>query len=252
MKKLILFSTILLFIILSGGVVYAQKKASPAAEARQRVQQRIEELREKKETKASEIKDNSQELREKLRSRRGHVFGTITSISGTTINIETKKETVKTIFTDNVTKFVQVGQGGKKTIALSDLKVGDKISAVGIAKDENSGLARFVVKFNRSILRRHAVFGTVKSISKDALTLTHLIYTDKIFTVKTTTDTKIKIKDIENASLSDIKVGDRVAASGTIDNKGVITAKRIFVIPGNFAGVKEKESTSSATTSATP
>ena len=63
--------------------------------------------------------------------------------------------------------------------------------------------------------------------------------------------TKIKIKRKETAGLSDIKVGGYLVASGAVDEKGAVTAKRLFVIPEKPKTVGPKESTKSATPSST-
>ena len=243
-----------LVVVFAGVVVKAQDRATSSSEARSeaadRAPDRMAQLKDKRATIAAEKKEKIKEkIRDKFR-RRAHVFGEITAISATTITIETKQGSIKTIFTDSETKFLQLGKGGKKEIELTDLKVGDEIAAVGIAKDENEGLAKFVVRFVTPQVRRHAVFGEVSEIGDNQLTVSHLIQKDKpTTTVKVTAATKIKIKGKENASFSDIKVGDKVAASGIVDENGVITAKRIFVIPGKFEGAKPKSATESATPS---
>jgi ATPase subunit of ABC transporter with duplicated ATPase domains len=239
MRKLtgILLSIFILITFVSV-VDAANNKATQAAEndnkAAERAKDRLEKLREKRTaTKSSEKRDEAR--------KRSHVLGEITAISGTTITIQTKEGSTKTIFTDSETKFFQIGKGGKKKISLSNIKVGDRIAAVGIAKDEDSGLAKFVVKLTKPEKNRHSFFGKVKSISGGTLTLVHQIHTDRpAVTVKTTSSTKIKVKGKESASLSDVSIDDRVAVSGTVDEKGIITAKKL-----------PKEATKSATKSAT-
>ena len=258
MKKLALALLIIFSFVTLSGVAYAQNlDATSSAERREeakskaseRAKDRLEQLKEKRASKSAEIKER---IRDKAR-RRAHVFGEITAISGSTITIQTRAEEVKTVLTDTATKFFEIGKGGKQEIKLESLKVGDKIAAVGIAHDENTGTARFVVKITKPSIRKHAVFGEVTEIGNNQLTISHLIHKDKpTTTVKVTSDTKIKIKVKEDAAFADIKVGDKVAASGTVDDKGVITAKRLFVIPGKFEGVKPKDATSSATPSASP
>ncbi len=231
-----------------GAVDAESNKATPSSEknnkAAERAKDRLEKLKEKRSsaTASSKNKDESR--------KRSHVLGEITAISSTTITIQTKEGSTKTIFTDDTTKFFQIGKGGKKKINLSNLKVGDRIAAVGIANDEDSGLAKFVVKLTKPENKRHSFFGKVKSISGNTLTLVHQIHADRpAVTVNVTTNTKTKVKGKESGSLSDVSVDDRVAVSGTVDDKGVITAKKLFVIPGKAIGQKTKEATKSATTS---
>ncbi len=247
MKKIVALILIIFSITFFAGVVNAQNATTSAdrkSEAAQRVKDRFEQLRQRRATISAKIRDTFR--------RRAHVFGEITAISGTTITIQARRDTVKTIFTNNDTKFLQIGKDGKKKIALADLKVGNKIAAVGIAKDEDSGLAKFVVKLTSPQVRRHTFFGKVSSISGDTLTLVHLIHSDRpAVTVKVNSETTIKIRGKEGAIFADIKVDDKVTASGTVDNSGVITARKLFVIPGKFEGAAPKEATDSATPSAT-
>lgn len=252
MRKIVLVILIIFSFTTIAGIAYAQnpdstKSADKKSAAAQRAKDRLEQLKARRATKSAQVKE---QIRDKVR-RRAHVTGEITAISGTTFTIQTRSDGIKTILTDGETKFLQLGKGGKKEINLGDLKVGDRIAAVGIAKDENTGTAKFIVKLIKPDKNRHAVFGEVSAVGDNELTISHLTHKDKpTTTVKVTADTKIKIKGKEEADFSDIKVGDKVATSGSVDEKGVITAKRLFVIPSNAAGVNPKESTKSATKSA--
>ncbi|MEX0616896.1 MAG: DUF5666 domain-containing protein [Candidatus Woykebacteria bacterium] len=252
MKKVLLAILIIFAGVVFVSTVNAQNREatdSRKSEAAKRARERIELLKDRRASKAAELRDKRDKIRDKVR-RRAHVSGEITAISGTSITIETRKGDVKTIFTDDETKFIQFGQGGKKEIKLADFKIGDRVAAVGIAKDEDSGLAKYLVRFVRPEIRRHAVFGVVDEIGEDELKVLHIIHQDRpATTVKVTNDTLIKFKGKEGAKFSDIKVDDKVAASGTVDEKGVITARRIFVIPGNFTEATPKNSTNSATPS---
>ena len=205
---------------------------------------KIENLKEDLATKSSKQKSSGSIY------KRSHVFGTITSIDGQIITIETKKGDVKTVFTDEFTKLFSVGTKGKSSITLEDLVVGDKISVVGVGKDDTAGNAKYVVRQKRSISKRHAVLGKVEQISGNTLTITHLTHTNREFTITIGEGAGIKIKGSENATTSDIKKGDVVVAAGTVDKNGTLTAKKVFVIPGSREGVKPKEPTSSATPSA--
>ena len=207
--------------------------------------ERVEKLKDELSTKSADLKKSGSIY------KRSHVFGTITAIADSTVTIETKRGDVKDVFTDDFTKFFSVGTGGKTTIALENLKVGDRVSAVGISADDTGGKAKFVVRIAKSASKRHAVLGKVKSVSGSTLTLTHLTQTDREFTVVVAADAAIKIKGTDGtASVSDIQKDDVIVAVGTVGKTGTITAKRIFVVPGKREGLQPKESTSSATPSA--
>jgi hypothetical protein len=89
----------------------------------------IEKLKEDLATKSSKQKSSGSIY------KRSHVFGTITSIAEQTIVVETKKGDVKTVFTDEFTKFFSVGTKGKSSITIEDLAIGEAISVVGVGKD---------------------------------------------------------------------------------------------------------------------
>jgi len=205
---------------------------------------RIQKLKEQISTSSPELKKNSSSL------KRTHVFGIIESIEDTTLTVDTNKG-LKTAFTDDFTKFIFIDQEGRKGITLTDLKIGDKVSVVGVGKDDTNGLAKFVIVQNKPFAKRHALLGKVKEISETSLILTHLTRTDRKFMINITNDTTIKIKGVDEASIADIKVGDIMIVSGSVNNEGTINAEKIFVVPGKFKGVEPKESTKSATPSST-
>ena len=189
----------------------------------------------------------SSKLREKAAGLdRSHVFGTITSIEALTLTLDTANAGLKTIFLDDLTKYFSLGSGGKTTIEFEALKVGNKVAVIGIGKDDTSGTAKYVIRFNRPGEKRHAVMGKVKSITSNNLVLTHIIQTEREFDINTTASTRVKIKDRTSAKLADVKVGDLVIATGTPDSSGTLMAKMIFVIPGK-ASLPGKEATGSST-----
>ena len=221
--------------ISSGNVLVA----ASSTESAEKTKERIEKLREQLATKSSDLKKAAS-------NPSSHIFGTLSAISKSSFTVETRQGGLTTVFTDDLTKFYSIGEKSKSVITLADLKVGDKVSVVGLGKDNIVGTAKSVVKINKPITKRSAVAGKVKSIDGTSLTLTHIIHTDRTFTVNVASETMIKIKGKETATLADIKVGDFIVAAGSVDEKGILTAKRVFVI-----GVKPKEATKSATPSST-
>jgi len=261
MRKIVAALLIIVSLTSLVGVTYAvggnaTNSAGPRSEVAQRARQRLQQLMDSRATASASISARSGISKalsaiERIR-RRAHVFGVVTAISGNNLTIQTLGGEIKTVFTDENTKFFQVGKGGKKKITLDDLKIGDKIAAVGIVNDEDSGTAFLIVKFNRPMVRRHAVFGQVTKASDNELTVSHIFHKNRpTTTIKVTSNTVIQIKGDASSTFADIKVGDIVVASGTVDSQGVITAKVVFVIPGKFLGIKPKEATGSATHSAT-
>jgi len=208
--------------------------------------ERIEDLREQLSTKSADLEESTAIY------KRAHVFGTIISINKSDLTIETNNGSIKTVFTDEFTKFFSIGTKGKSTVKLEDLKVGTSVSAVGIGKDDPGGKAKFVVEQKRPMTKRHAASGKVKKVSGTTFTLTYLSQTDYTFTVSVGKGTVVKIKDQKDAaSATDIKVGDVVVAAGAVGKYGTISATIVFIIPAKIETGQPKESTKSATPSST-
>ena len=202
---------------------------------------RIESLKEKIATQSSSLKKAAATF------KRTHVTGTLKSIADTSLTIETNRGEVKNVFTDDFTKFFSVDDKGKTTIKLKDLKVGDKVSVVGVGKDDIDGIAKFIMVLKSTVAKRHAILGKVKEIDGSSITLTHLTQTDREFSVVVSKDAKIKIKGAdENAKVTDIQKDDVIIAVGTVDKNGTISGSKIFVVPA------KRETPKTSTGSATP
>ncbi len=205
---------------------------------------RIESLKEKISTQSSSLKKAAATF------KKTHVTATVASIDNTTLTVQTNRGELKNVFTNDFTKFFSVDGKGKTTIKLKDLKVGDKVSVVGIGKDDVSGIAKFVMVLKSPIAKRHAILGKVKEIDGSSITLTHLTQTDREFSIVIGKDAKIKIKgQDEDAKITDIQKDDVIIAVGTVDKNGTINANKIFVVPTKRETKKPAASTESATPS---
>lgn len=216
--------------------------ASSHTDVIEKNKQRVEEIKEKLATQSANKGASV--------FKRAHVFGTITATADSSLTVETVKSGLKTIFTDEFTKFFSVDSKGRSTIKFEDLKVGDRVSAIGVGKDDTSGEAKFIIRQNQVAAKRHALLGKVKEADGAALTLTHLVQADREFAVNIASGATIKIKGREEASVTDIKADDVVVAVGAVASDGTLSATRLFVVPGRFEGTEPKESTTSATPSA--
>ncbi|MEX0621515.1 MAG: hypothetical protein WD187_00770 [Candidatus Woykebacteria bacterium] len=228
--------------------IIAARRVLVAAETTDVVEknkERIEDLKDKLATQSSELKKAATTF------KKTHVFGTLTALGSSTLTIETAQGDIKNIFTDDFTKFLSISTKGKSTVALENLRAGDKISVVGISNDDTSGTAKFVVVVKKALAKRHAVLGNVKEIDGNSITLTHLVQTDREFSVVAAKNVSIETKGQENAAtITDIKVGDVIVAVGSVDTKGQMTATKVFIAIAKREISKPTESTSSATPSA--
>jgi len=101
--------------------------------------------------------------------------------------------------------------------------------------------------------KRRAIQGVVLSIDGSTINIAHQIHRDRTNIVFTDSATLFKIKGIEDGSIADVNVGNRIAAVGEATGSGIL-ARRVHVIPGKATGIFRRlpVSTDSATESATP
>lgn len=188
---------------------------------------------------------SSKNVQKDNKARGKHTLGTIRAINGSIILVD-NKNTTQQILTDAETDFLQVGDRGRTNISLRELRIGDRVAVYGIAKDQNTGTAEAVVRLTKSQPARHALFGKITLVNGSTFTISHIQQEKVLGTVVANNSTEIKGKS-GNLTTRDLSAGVVIAVSGTVDNRGVITAKRIFVVPGKGL---QKNGTSSATPSA--
>lgn len=208
----------------------------------------------------NKTKEDLQALKEKIAStssktsttsyKDSHVFGKVISKSNTTVELNTG-DTIRTVFTDDLTKFLSLDKDGFKEIFLENVGVGDQISAVGLSADNAVGVASVIIKINKDISQGIATIGKVKKAT-DVLTLSYMNQTSQTISVKTASGTTILTKDGTKVTLAEIKTDDIVIVTGTVDKDNVLTASKILLIPGKPLATKPKTSSTSASPSTTP
>jgi preprotein translocase subunit YajC len=209
-------------------------------------QEKIDQLRSRLATNSSELKAAASKI------SNTHIFGTISAIAQSTIVVETQSGTSKMVFTDDLTKFYSLDSSGKTIISLTDLKVSDPVSVVGIGNDDTSGTAKYIVRQGTPVAQHYATAGKVKEVSTEGFVITNIVNTTQNTNIKLNSNTTVKIKGKNTATVTDIKVGDLLVLTGNLGKDGSLEATKIFVLPGKATGAKPKESTSSATPSAQP
>ena len=145
---------------------------------------------------------------------------TITGINGTTLSVSTANAT-RTVSTNSNTRFLPAGQ----TISLADLKVGDVVWIRG--RNVNGTLTATVI---RVVVPR--VTGVISAVGAGTLTLQHGNLTVTVVTTSTTVVAQGK----QTLALSDLKVGDRVTATGKPNEDGTFTAEHIAKVLPCAAG----------------
>jgi hypothetical protein len=186
-------------------------------------------------------------------TRRGGTFGTLKSIDGPNLTIETGNGNTMVATTSSSTRFTKTVPG-----AFSDIKVGDRVIAMGAPNGTDAITAERITdngtmsgalgepgrgpgqgrRFNGSApppsgsngqnggTRPDAggfAGGTVKSISGTTLTLTGP--NNQAMTVSTTPTTAVSV--LKQVSVGDLTVGQPVVVRGPTNSDGTITANTV-------------------------
>ena len=174
-------------------------------------------------------------------------IGNVESVTGNKVVLEEKKTKQKTeVVLDEETKLI--GKN-KRLLNLDQIKLKDKIA---IISSESAELATAGGKIRKTIRvfvrqesqaqegKRRAVQGIISNLEGNQITLVHQIHQDRVYQLSFNSQTVIKIKGVANATAANLEVGQRMVAVGSLDENGLIVAKKIHVIPGQATGVFEK------------
>jgi hypothetical protein len=157
-----------------------------------------------------------------------HVYGKIIAKNDTTFELDSKNG-IKAVFTDDLTKFLSADNDGIKDIFIENVGVGDQVSAVGLSSDNTDGLAKYIVKLNKDLPQTVAVMGKVKTLGTDGFDLSYITQSSQTISVKTTDSTSTTIKGKAKAAFSDIKIGDTIIVTGSVDKDTILTTNKLFV-----------------------
>lgn len=209
MKKILLILSIIAFLTVSTGTIFAtnskESEASDSAELKT-----IEKIKEMVADKVSKLN---------IIEKRGFI-GTVQDTSNTQITAQDLHGKKRFIDIDELTKF-QESIGSSKTFGISDVKKGDRLAFVGqYNTDTERLLARFVTK-TESIPQY--INGTVNTSDEDEFTIT--VTTDKgqkkIIDIERSTDTRsYEAKEgMQDSGFSQIKTGEKVLVVGFPDEE---------------------------------
>lgn len=151
---------------------------------------------------------------------------TVTSVSDDSFVAETTWGDIDlswTVETDSDTEYV--GTRGEAEASV-DIETGDSVSFSGKLRGALSVAAEVVKSWSMPSEVRAAFQGTVKSVDIDSFVLADTRVGD--VTIEVTSETSFS----SDAELSDIEVGDRVAASGSYDTDAkTLTALKVVLNP---------------------
>ena len=158
---------------------------------------------------------------EELRSHT--VRGRVTAVEGQTLVITTREGEKEVVATSETYFHVpNVEEPGP-----DDIEVGCIIAALGQKNDDGTFTAQIVAETRarlrrRMIVRRHTVHGQVTAIEGTTLTV-ETRQGEK--TILTDGNTRFRIPGVENPSIEDIEVGDRIIALGRRNEDGDFVAR---------------------------
>jgi len=217
--------------------------------------QKIEDLKERLATKVAELQQ----------SQRQAIYGTVKTVSISTLTVETEKKDIKIELTDDLKVFQNL-KGKRTELKGEDIAKGDVVTMFG-NYDTAIEVLKAKVIFIQSQTDVQFVIGTIKETSKKDYTITVEQKNGKSMLIDFETTTKTSVWNnnaVEKGGFSKLIVGDMVMIAGTPVPKkeNRISALRITTF-GNPSGVpqavgstltptEEKTTTPSGTPKATP
>lgn len=217
MIRSILLLTITLFVLSKPFVAFSQ-----SSQEELETQKRLNEVESKRATSSATSSAN------KKPPTITFVEGVIHSANNSVIVLSTESGN-KMIYTNDSTKFINIDANGKKLIGFGDLKIGETVSVVGLPKEKGSGTAKVVVRDNRIKTGYFSTIGKVSEITETDITLKNFSGDLPSKKLNFTANSVVK-KDSEVILLKDLKTGDKVVASGTIDEKGSLLVSEILLL----------------------
>ena len=159
------------------------------------------------------------------------LMGTINSVGVDRFDIKKGDGSTQTVMVDEHTRFRQ----GQQDIQLEDLKPGDHVFVRGQANANKDFVAEGVTRVTDQEMQRFQNMGdrtggAIVSIDKNQIKVSNPRQGEKIITVNEQTQF---VKDGQPISLQDLKVGDRIFATGK-ETQGQFLATRIMT--GQFRG----------------
>lgn len=152
--------------------------------------------------------------------RRGRLRGEVLAVEGDTFTLRTARDRELTVLTDETTEF---RVPGVEDPTIVDLEVGDKVAGEGVIEQDGTARATLVVVLPEQVAR---LAGEVAAIERTTLVLNT---PGGQVDVLTDADTVLRIPGVEDPSLEDIKVGDKISAVGTWEDETTFHAIGVAV-----------------------
>ncbi len=218
MKKFLKSFLIILFLaVLSTEFVFAQDDTEI----------RLQQIETKMATKSTKTTTVSS----KVANQKAITFieGSVLTISANVLTISSKKD-LKTIYTSDSTKFINIDSGGKKLVGFGDIKVNDTILVVGVPPASSTGSAKLIIRDSNKVVKNFSILGKIATLKENTLTLGHFSRSDlPNFTINLTTDNIISSSKNKTLDRSTLITGQFAIITGIIDDKGSFSSKQIFL-----------------------
>jgi len=159
--------------------------------------------------------------------------GRVIEVGTSTLTVHVGEDQV----TIEVTQKTRVRVPGKPQAALSDVCLGDWVFVVGRPTGVHKIEARAIAVLPAVPVERFAVRGEVISVEGTTFSVRDAGY---VHTVLTDSQTRFRIGGVENPSIEDVRVGDRVAILGKPAEGGAILA-RVVVARGQQSALAEPD-----------
>ncbi|HVZ10910.1 MAG TPA: DUF5666 domain-containing protein [Candidatus Paceibacterota bacterium] len=165
-----------------------------------------------------------------IHSLKNAVVGTVSAVNGNGSFTVTKKDgSAVTVTTDASTKVNDHGT----TASASAITLNDKVVAGGTWNDAKTSLAALRVRivdnivspvadFWKNLFAAHAVVGTITAINGNVITIVNK--DNATFTSDISSAKLVKKNGLDNASIADFKVNDKVEVLGSVSGS-VVTAQ---------------------------
>ncbi len=160
------------------------------------------------------------------------IAGELTDIGAGTLTVETGHG-LTTIGVDDETVY---RIPDVEEPALNDLEIGMRIVARGTLNPDGSLLAQ-VVAVPRVGPRQGHLQGEVLAIEGDTFTIRTGRGRQPGREIQVLTDetTEFRVPDVENPSIADLQVGDKIAGEGVLEEDGTVRATLVVVLPEQVA-----------------
>ena len=162
----------------------------------------------------------------------GQVVLTIAKADGSKLSLQTTNGRTLTIDATGAA----ITKGGRP-IALSDLKVGDRITFREARQSDGTFKITAIQVLTpapaptpkATPARRATVLGTVAS--KTATSIVVTTTGGKTVTVNVSSTTRYLVRGVARPTLNDVAVGDRITAQGTLNSDGSVAATVVQAVP---------------------